>query len=58
MANKLKSPRADKINPNELPTRDWLLLLLINGATKSSVAKDQKKERNRQKCRGRQDLED
>lgn len=40
-----------KINPNEIKVRDRMMVRLINGATKSSVQKDCKKEANRKACR-------
>jgi hypothetical protein len=39
------------IDPNEIKTRDYLLLDLINGVTKSGVHIDRKKEANRNACR-------
>ena len=39
------------IDPNEIKTRDYLLLDLINGVTKSGVHVDRKKEANRKACR-------
>lgn len=33
--------------------RDWLLVRLVQGATKSGVQTDQKKEASRKKCRRR-----
>jgi hypothetical protein len=35
-------------------TRDWLLVKLINGATKSGVVVDKKKEESRNSCRRNQ----
>ncbi len=40
-----------KIDPNKIKTRDRLMVALINGATKSSVQKDQKKEENKKRAR-------
>jgi hypothetical protein len=40
-----------KINPNELKTRDHLMLKVIAGATKAGVQKDQKKEADKLACR-------
>jgi len=40
------------------PVRDFLVVALINGATKSGIQKDQKKERNRKACRGKVNVED
>jgi hypothetical protein len=42
-----------KINPNELKTRDYLMIKLINGATKANVTKDKKKEASKSACRGK-----
>lgn len=33
--------------------RDYLMVALINGATKSGVHKDRKKEKNKKACRGK-----
>lgn len=33
-------------------TRDYNMVSIINGATKSGVHKDRKKEQNRKACRG------
>jgi hypothetical protein len=40
-----------KIDPNKLKTRDHLMVLVINGATKGGAHKDQKKEQDRKACR-------
>lgn len=42
-----------KLDPNQIKTRDPLLLALIRGATKAGVAKDRKKEASRKACRGK-----
>ncbi len=39
------------IKPRDLKTRDYALVALINGATKSGAHKDRRKERNRKACR-------
>lgn len=39
------------INPNEMKTRDYLLIDIINGATKSGPQIDRKKEQDRKACR-------
>ena len=39
------------LDPNKIKTRDPLIEALINGATKSGVHKDRRKEKNRRKCR-------
>ncbi len=48
MANKQKKTTID---PNKIKTRDELLKNLIQGATKSNIATDRKKEKNKQKAR-------
>lgn len=50
---KLKLAGSIKLDPNELKTRDLLLVRLINGATKAGVRRDARKEANRRECRGR-----
>ena len=39
------------IDPNRLKTRDYLVLALIQGATKAGVQPDRRKEQNRKECR-------
>lgn len=46
-----------KIDPNKIKTRDRLMVALINGATKSSVKKDEKKEDSKTKARKKVELE-
>lgn len=41
------------IDPNALRTRDYALVALINGATKSGAHRDRRHEANRKACRGR-----
>jgi hypothetical protein len=43
------------IDPNEIATRDPLMLVIIGGATKASVHKDRKKQASRDACRGKKD---
>jgi hypothetical protein len=43
-----------KINPNEIRTRDYLMLELIRGATKAGVQVDRKKEQSKHRCRQKQ----
>jgi hypothetical protein len=43
--------KAIKIDPNQIKTRDYLMLQLIQGVTKSGIAPDRKKEQNRKECR-------
>ena len=39
------------INPNQVKTRDTLMLQLIQGVTKSGISPDRKKEMSRKACR-------
>lgn len=39
------------IDPNQLKTRDLLMVKLINGYTKAGVQKDQRKEASKKACR-------
>lgn len=39
------------IDPNQLKTRDYLLVEIIKGATKAGVQKDRRKEANRTESR-------
>lgn len=41
----------DRIDPNKLKTRNQLMVKIINGATKSYVEKDKKKEASKKACR-------
>jgi len=43
------------IDPNEIETRDPLMLLIIGGATKAGVHRDRKKQSSKDACRGKQD---
>lgn len=36
-----------------IKTRDYLMVRLINGATKAGVVTDRRKDQNRKACRGR-----
>lgn len=47
----MKTPKHTKINPNNLKTRDQLMVALIQGVTKAAVFKDRRKEANRRACR-------
>lgn len=40
---------------NSIKTRDYFMLLIINGATKSGTHKDKKREQNKKKCRKKVD---
>lgn len=48
-------PKKDKLNPDEIKTRDPLLQALICGATKGGIHKDRKKDANKRKCRKKVD---
>lgn len=39
------------IDPNEIKTRDYNMLLIIAGATKAGIHVDKRKERNKKACR-------
>ncbi len=41
----------NKINPNQVKTRDLLMVSLINGSNKASIKADQKKKANKLRCR-------
>ena len=41
----------DSINPNDVKTRDYLLLQIINGVTKAGIHRDKRKHNNKYKCR-------
>lgn len=43
------------IDPNDIKGRDYLLVALINGATKANVQIDRKKENSRKACRKKVD---
>jgi hypothetical protein len=43
----------NKKKPRPYTGRDWLLVRLINGATKASVRTDKKKDSSRNACRGK-----
>jgi hypothetical protein len=43
--------KTNRINPNELKTRDPLMVLIIQGVTKAGVQVDRKKESARKACR-------
>jgi len=46
------------IDPNEIVTRDPLMLVIIAGATKAAVHKDRKKQASRDACRGKHNRSD
>lgn len=43
--------KAAKINVNQIKTRDYAMVALINGATKSGAHIDRKKQASRKACR-------
>lgn len=43
--------KTQRIKPQDVKTRDPLMVALINGATKAGVEKDQRKEKSRRECR-------
>lgn len=45
------SKPADIINPHEIPIRDYLMVDIIKGITKSGIHVDRKKENNKKECR-------
>jgi hypothetical protein len=48
-----KGKKSAKLNNG----RDYLMVRLIQGATKAGVAKDRKKEQNRRSCRRKVEVE-
>jgi hypothetical protein len=40
-----------KINPNQIKTRDWAMVQIIQGVTKAGVQTDKRKARNKKACR-------
>jgi hypothetical protein len=54
MARTQKDKKVKHIDPNKIKTRDWYMVLIINGATKGGVIPDRRKDRNKYSCRGRQ----
>lgn len=41
-----------RIKQEDIRTRDYNMVAIINGVTKAGVHKDRKKEQNRKACRG------
>lgn len=58
MAKKKTQRNANDMTVTPGPVRDYLLVALINGATKGGIHKDKKKERSRKACRGKVKVED
>jgi hypothetical protein len=48
---KLRVVKGNKIDPNQIPVRDNLMVEIICGATKSGIHVDRKKHKNRNSCR-------
>ena len=48
--SKIKDSK-DTINPNEIKVPDQYQLMIISGVTKANIKPDQKKEKNKKKCR-------
>ena len=48
---KRKEKTTMKIDPNQLKTRDHLMLKVIAGATKAGVQPDRRKEADKKACR-------
>lgn len=46
--------RKEKINPNELRTRDYLMVRIICGVTKTAIHTDRRKAQSRKACRDKQ----
>lgn len=51
----LKEVSEFSIDPNDIKTRDYNMLLIISGATKAATHIDRKKENNRKACRRKVD---
>ncbi len=47
----MENQTIETIDPNEIKTRDPYILMIIAGATKASVYKDLKKDKNKYECR-------
>jgi hypothetical protein len=46
-----KDMETQTIDPNRIPVRDYLLLALINGATKATIHRDKRREASKKACR-------
>jgi hypothetical protein len=55
---KLREIKVIVIDPNQIATRDWLIVELIMGVTKAGTFTDKRKETNRKHCRQRIHKED
>lgn len=47
----MKPAKNTRLDPNKIKTRDYLMVRLIQGATKAGVQRDERKEADRQECR-------
>lgn len=47
----MKTKPAKQLNPNEVKTRDLLMVRIIQGVTKAGIQPDRRKEKNRRECR-------
>ena len=57
MARTKKDRKAKHIDPNSIKTRDWRMVLIIQGVTKAGVIPDRRKARNKYRCRNRRNGE-
>lgn len=55
---KLREIKVIVIDPNQIATRDWLIVELIRGVTKAGTHADKRKEASRKHCRQRIHKED
>ena len=55
---KLREIKVIVIDPNQIATRDWLIVELIRGVTKAGTHADKRKETSRKHCRQRIHKED
>lgn len=53
MAKTHKDRKVKHIDPNTVKSRDLLMVLIINGVTKSGIIPDKRKARNKRQCRDR-----
>lgn len=51
MARTGKDIKRKYINPNQIKTRDWHMVNIINGVTKSGYEKNIRKFQNKYRCR-------
>ena len=55
MSRTKKDRKLSTINPNDIPSRDYLMMAIINGITKASTHRDRRKDRAKYRCRDRGD---